>query len=433
MELRNATTLTPYLLLKGLAMPATPALKSFKKGFKYPIYPTPEQLELLARTAGSCRYVWNRALAEAKAEFEQYTTLTALGTLNVPKPNTTGYGFTAKLPRYKADEVSLWLGEVSAVALQQTLLHLGSAYSRFFKERKGFPRFKSKHDRQSFSLVSTAFSVRDGVFRIAKSADPLAIHWIRPLPSEPSSCTLSRSATGQWYASFICEHTPKPTTGTKITGIDLGLKSFAVLSSGEAVANPKHFTRTQRLLKRRQQALSRKQKGSANRAKARLAVAKTHERIAHQRNDHLHKLSRRLVDENQVIGMESLNVKGMVKNRRLAKSISDAAWSTFRQYVVYKASESQHCSVVLMHAFYPSSHICSDCGVRLGRKLDLSERSWVCPHCGATHDRDINAALNIRDEAERAYRGAGCPQGVVLLANMTHSVPESALVSNATH
>ena len=203
--------------------------------------------------------------------------------------------------------------------------------------------------------------------------------------------------------SFICEYIPPKTSGTKILGIDLGLKDLVALSDGTKIANPKHLAKWQSILKRRQPAFSRTQKGSKNRTKAGHRVAIIHAHIANARRDHHHQLSRRLVNDCQVIGIESLGIKGMVKNHCLAKSISDAAWGTLISFIAYKARESQHCTVVSMDTFFPSTHLCSGCKKRLDRKLKLSERGWTCPHCGCTHDRDVNAALNIRDEAYATY------------------------------
>lgn len=377
--------------------------KPLTKGFKFPIYPTPEQETLLNQTAGCCRYVWNRALADSKREHDQYVQSQAFGNTFISKPDVRGYSFVNKLPGYKADPASLWLADVSSAALQQAMLHLGQAYSRLFKQKNGFPQFKSKHGKQSFSLVRRYFHVKDGQFYIAKCSTPIALHWTRGLPSEPSSCTVSKSSTGQWYVSFICEYMPAKTSGIDVVGIDLGLKDFAVLSTGEKIANPRYYVKQQKLLKRKQQALSRKVKGSKNREKARLAVAQVHENIRSSRNNFLHQLSRKLVNENQVIGMETLRVANMVRMRGLSKAISDVGWSILARYVAYKCAESQHCTLVLMQPFYPSTHICSVDKIRLDRKLSLSERTWTCPECHTVHDRDTNAATNIRNEAARIF------------------------------
>ena len=396
--------------------------KSFVKGYKFPIYPTAEQEELLAKTFGCCRYVYNRGIAETKRDYAFYQAhKNALPDLK--PPTTSGYDFTAKLPIYKRDLDCLWLDEVSSVALQQTMKALGDAFSRFYKARKGFPVFKKKQAAQSFRLLTNSFTLRDGVFCIAKSKVPMKIVFSREMPSEPTSCTISRTASGKYYASFTCEYAPTPTHGEGKIGIDLGLKDFLVTSDGIRIPNPKYFISSQRALKRAQQSLSRKRKGSCNRTKARIKVAKAHERIKNQRSDFHHKLSRQLVNENQVIGVEKLMVKNMVRNRHLSKAISDVGWRSFTTMLDYKAAESQNCIMVYMDTYYPSSHLCSVTKIRLDRKLSLAERSWHCPHCGQEHDRDVNAAVNIRDEAIYVIEANKIPDhaGIKVLAKHRYS------------
>jgi putative transposase len=394
---------------------------SFQKGFKFRIYPTVEQKILFDKTFGCCRYVWNKALAEAQLEYSRYQTAKEQG-VAYPKQSIKGYDFVNRLMSYKAHPDSLWLNEVSSVALQQTMLHLGSAFATFFRQHKGYPQLKKKHQRQSFSLMTTSFRFTAGELLVAKSKEPLAVGFSRPLPSEPSSAVISKTPAGKYFISFICAYTPVKTNGQGKIGIDLGLKDFLVTSDGAKIANPKHYRRYQRQLKRRQQSLSRKKKGSQNRHKARRAVAQQHERITNCRTDFLHQLSRRLINENQVIGIETLRVKNMIRNTKLAKSIADVAWSSFTTMLHYKALESQHCSLVTMDSFYPSSHICNVDQIRLNRKLTLSERSWICPHCGTKHDRDINAARNIRDEAITALALQRIPdgEGTILMASNRH-------------
>ena len=376
---------------------------SLVKGFKYPIYPTESQKELFAKTFGSCRYVWNRALAQAKFEYEYYLTVKDTNqNTKMLKPNVSGYGFVNKLVSYKNDVNSLWLNKVSSVALQQTMLQLGGAFSTFLKNRKGYPKFKKRSHEQSFSLVGNGFRIKGNRLYIVKSKEPLVINWTRKLPSCPTSCTISLTPTGQYYISFTAEYYPVPTTGTGEVGLDLGLKDLITVSNGTKVANPKHLRQRAKQLKRKQQSLSRKQKGSKNHNKARLIVAKVHAKITNTRKDFHHKLSRTLINENQVIGLEKLMVKNMIKNRKLSKSISDAGWSSFTKMLEYKAKESQHCKIVYMDTWYPSSHICHVDGYKLDRKLSLADRSWICPHCNTKHDRDVNAAINIRNEALKA-------------------------------
>lgn len=404
-------------------MSETPKL--LKKGFKFPIYPTTEQQGLINQTFGCCRYVWNKALGAAVHEYKQYLEMSKVTHQSrLIKPDVSGYGFVNRLPAMRTNPETPWLSNISSVALQQTMLHLGGAFTRFFKEKKGYPKFKKKHGKQSFSLMKTAFTLDQSGFFIAKCKTPIKVVFSRQLPSEPSSLTISRTATGKYYVSFICEYQPAKTSGHGRVGIDLGIKDFATLSTGEKITNPKHYLKAQKRVKRAQQALSRKQKGSSNRHKTRLSVAKIHERVRSTRMDFQHKLSRQLVNDNQVIAVEKLMVANMVKNRKLAKHISDASWSSFTNMLNYKAIESQHSTILYVSTWFPSSHLCSVTHERLNRKLSLSERAWDCPYCGQRHDRDVNAAINILQEAELNlalnFKHPSEVAGKVMLANTFH-------------
>ena len=384
--------------------------KPFVKGYKFPIYPNKDQIELLNKTFGCVRYVWNKALGEVKYEHEYYNAHKDLNTITpATPPNVTGYGLVNRLISYKRNPDTQWLNEVSSVALQQTMLHLGSAFSTFFKTRKGFPKFKKKTNKQSFTLMKNSFRFKGEQLFIAGSKDTLKVVYSRKLPSVPSSAVISKTASGKYYISFVCEYFPTKTKGNGKIGIDLGLKDFIVSSDGIKIPNPKNTKKYAVQLKRRQQSLSRKQKASKNRNKSRIIVAKCHERISNSRNDFHHKLSRRLVNENQVIGLEMLKVSNMVKNRKLSKHISDAGWSSFTTMLNYKSSETQNCSLVYMDNYFPSTNVCNIDGFKLPVKLKLSERSWVCPKCGTHHDRDINAAINIRNEAILTLHGFKIP------------------------
>lgn len=379
----------------------------FIKGYKFRIYPTDRQKELFSHTFGSCRFIYNTLLAEAKAEHQAYVQLRDTpGITELPRPSVSGFSLTAKIATLKKQPETSWLNNVSSVALQQAAHHLGDAFTRFFRTKKGYPKFKKKHGHQSFSLMKSAFRFIDGNLYIAKSDEPLPVNYSRKLPSDPTSITISRSPSGKYFISFLCNYLPPKTSGTKVTGIDVGLTSLITLSDGSKVTNQHHYRKAQKKLRRLQQSLSRKQKGSSNRRKANILLAAHHEHISSSRMDQLHKLTRILINENQVIGLESLVVKNMVRNSKLSKSIHDASWSTLLNLLAYKARESQHCTIVLANQYYPSSHLCSTTGIHLGRKLDLKERSWNCPHCGQTHDRDVNAAINLAKEATRAVQSA---------------------------
>ena len=393
--------------------------KPFVKGYKFRIYPNKEQTELLEKTFGCCRFVWNKALAETKQEYEFYLAHKDVNSITpVLKPNVTGFGFVNRLTIYKCNPEQQWLNEVNAVSLQQVMLQLGASYSEFFKKRKGYPKFKKKSNRQSFTLMNNSFRFKEDEFYIAKSKEPLKVDFSRELPSAPTSAVISKTPSGKYYVSFICEYFPTKTNGQGKIGIDLGLKDFLVDSEGNRVCNPKFLEKKQKQLARHQRAFSRKKKGSQNRNKARLKVAKLHEMVTNQRNDFLHKLSRKLINENQVIGVEKLKVKNMVKNHKLAKAISSASWSRFCEMLNYKSRESQNCSIVYMDTYFPSTHICNNTGLKLDYKLKLSDRAWKCPHCSETHDRDLNAARNIRDESLTTLALHKIPDGagIVVLA-----------------
>jgi putative transposase len=367
----------------------------FKKGFKYRIYPTLEQQVFLEKTFGCCRKVWNTLLAEAVVEHKLFKQ-----DKNV-KPSLNSYDFCRKLTKLKNDQYYEYLNEVSSKALQISALSLGNSFQKFFKEKKGYPKFKSKHsNKHSFTLESYEtgakyFWIKNKVFTISKCDTPIKVRWHRKLPSCPTQVTISKNASGEYYASFLCEVYPEMTNGTGKVGIDLGIKTLASLSNGEDILNPKHYVKAQKKLAKYQRRLSKKQKGSKNRNKARIKVAKVHQHIANQRQDYLHKLSRSLVNDNQVIVIEDLHVKGMSRNRKLAKHILDAGMGMFRQMLTYKVIESNWCTLLIADRFYPSTQLCSNCGVRPLVKIKLGVTHWTCHSCKTEHGRDTNAAKNL--------------------------------------
>ncbi len=350
------------------------------KSFKYRIYPTAEQKQLLAQTFGCVRYVWNTLLDWRSKEYA----------LNGTKIN---YNSTSKkLTEIK--QTTEWLNDVSSVALQQTLRNQDAAFSNFFAKRGKYPKFKRKSNTQSFRLMDTAYRLKDGKLYIAKSKDPIEVRFSRPLEGEHSSITISKDAADRYFVSFCSEveieSLPKV---DKIIGVDLGLTDFVITSDGEKIKPLKALIKHQTKLAKLQRRLSKKQKGSNNRNKAKIKVAKVHAKIADSRKDFLHKLSTRLIRENQSIVTEDLNVIGMIKNHKLAKAIADASWSEFVRQLEYKAQ--WYCrTIVKCSPWYPSSQICSSCGTITDKK-PLHIRTWTCD-CGVTHDRDINAAINIR-------------------------------------
>ncbi|MEU1033058.1 RNA-guided endonuclease TnpB family protein [Streptomyces mirabilis] len=338
----------------------------------------------MSRTFGCVRKVYNMALAartEAWARQER----------------VSYHQTSAMLTAWKKTEELAYLNEVSSVPLQQTLRHLQTAFTHFFGKRAKYPRFKSrKKSRKSAEYTTSAFRFRDGALTLAKTTEPLAVVWSRPLPEgmSPSTVTVSQDAAGRWFVSLLCDDPgvkPLSANGNAV-GIDAGLEHLLTLSTGEKIANPRHERRDRAALARQQRRLAKKEKGSANRARARLKVAKIHARIADRRRDTLHKLTTRLVRENQTIVIEDLTVRSMVKNRKLARAISDAAWSEFRSMLEYKAQWYGR-EVIAVDRWFPSSRLCSACGT-LQDKMPLNVRTWTCD-CGVTHDRDVNAAHNL--------------------------------------
>ncbi|MEF9906011.1 RNA-guided endonuclease InsQ/TnpB family protein [Streptomyces sp. P9-A2] len=355
-----------------------------KRAFKYRFYPTDEQAAELSRTFGCARLVYNKALEErTTAWYGEQRRISYIQS-------------SAALTEWKKTEELAFLTEVSSVPLQQALRHLQTAFANFFAERAKYPRFKSKKkSRQSAEYTRSGFTWRDGRLTLAKMSAPLDIRWSRPLPEDakPSTVTVSRDAAGRWFVSLLCEDTITPAPATdQAVGIDAGITSLVTLSTGEKVTNPRHERRDRAQLARAQRELSRKTKGSANREKARRKVARVHARIADRRRDFLHKLSTRLVRENQTVVIEDLTVRNLVKNHTLARAISDASWTELRTMLEYKCAWYGR-TLVTVDRFFPSSKLCGVCGT-VREKLPLSVREWTCD-CGAVHDRDVNAARNI--------------------------------------
>ncbi|MCX5346205.1 transposase, partial [Streptomyces mirabilis] len=359
-----------------------------KRAFKYRFCPTDAQAAELSRTFGCVRKVYNMALAartEAWARQER----------------VNYHQSSAMLTAWKKTEELAFLNEVSSVPLQQTLRHLQGAFANFFSKRARYPRFKSKRkSRAAAEYTSSAFTFRDGRLKLAKMAGPLDIVWSRPLPegSVPTTVTVSRDAAGRWFVSMLCDDpTVKPLAATDAAvGIDVGLDHLLALSTGEKIANPRHERRDRDRDRDRlataQRHCARKEKGSANREKARRKVARIHARITDRRRDGLHKITTRLVRENQTLVIEDLTVRNMVRNRKLARAISDAAWAEFRSLLEYKATWYGR-DVVVVDRFFPSSKLCSHCGA-LQDRMPLNVRTWTCD-CGTVHDRDVNAAKNL--------------------------------------
>ncbi|MEU8911395.1 RNA-guided endonuclease InsQ/TnpB family protein [Streptomyces mirabilis] len=356
-----------------------------KRAFKYRFCPADVQAAELSRTFGCVRKVYNLALVartEAWARQER----------------VSYHQTSAMLTAWKKTGELAYLNEVSSVPLQQALRHPQTAFTHFFGRRARYPRFKSrKTSRRSAEYTTSAFRFRDGKLTLAKMTEPLDIVWSRPLPEgmAPSTVTVSQDAAGRWFVSLLCEDPsvkPLPATGQAV-GVDVGLDHLLTLSTGEKIANPRHERRDRAALAKAQRNLARKARGDgANRRKARLKAAKIHARTADRRRDTLHKLTTRLVRENQTIVIEDLTVRNMVKNRKLARAISDAAWREFRSMLEYKAQWYSR-EVIAVDRWFPSSRLCSACNT-LRDTMPLNVRTWTCD-CGVTHDRDVSAAHNL--------------------------------------
>lgn len=366
-----------------------------QKSIRFRIYPSQEQKQFLIKSFGCKRFVYNYLLANNIENIRLHKS--GIITDNI---RCSGYYLSSLLVPLKQEFE--WLNEVSSVVLQQTTIDLGSAFQHFFKG-KGFPKFKSKFNTQTIRLNTNSFRIKENKLIIANCKTLIKVNWHLQLPSPPSSVTIIKESDGTYYASFVCECDPKLTYGSGVIGIDLGLKDFATFNNGDKIANPKLLQKSEKKLKRLQRSLSKKVKGSNNRNKARIKVAKLHSKIRNQKNDFLHKLSRKLVNENQVIAIESLNISGMLKNRKLAKAISSVSWNRFISFLRYKTIESQWCILVEMDRWFASTQTCSFCEYKNSGKdkLKLNQRLWICPSCNTSHDRDANAAQNILNEAMR--------------------------------
>jgi len=356
-----------------------------EQAFKYRFYPTVEQEDLLKRTLGCARLVYNRALA---ARTEAW----------YGRQERVGYSQTSSmLTEWKKTDELEFLNDVSCVPLQQGLRHLQSAFTNFFAGRAKYPRFKKKRNGGSAEFTKSAFKFREGKVYLAKCSEPLPIRWSRPLPDGvvPSTVTVKQTPSGRWSVSLRIDVDVQPLPIVKkVVGIDVGINSLIATSDGNKVVNPKTFKAKYRKLRKVQKALSRKQKGSKNREKARVKVARIHQEISDTRLDFLHKLTTQLIRDNQVIAVEDLSVKNMIKNHSLAQAISDASWGELMRQLEYKALWYGR-NLVKIDKWFPSSKRCSNCG-HVVDTLPLSIRSWDCPKCGANHDRDVNASVNIK-------------------------------------
>lgn len=368
------------------------------KGYRFRIYPDAEQAIFLAKSFGCNRYVWNHFLNER----QQYYLANKDKTDG--KRSLNYYDNASSLVKLKKQEPTEWLTEVNAQALQAELKQLDAAYLGFFKGKTKYPRFKTKTDKQACKIPQD-FAIENGKLWVPKIKKPIQLvaHREFGANAEILHVTISKTKTGKYYAAFCVEEDVAPLPkASKNVGIDVGLTDFATLSDGMVIKNPKIAWKQRKRLSYLQRQHSKKKKGGKNREKARICIAKCHEKIVAKKQDFTHKLSRRIVDENQVIAVEDLNVVGMMKNRRLARSIGEVSWSEFTRQLEYKSAWAGR-DFVKIDRFFPSSKLCQ-CG-HVNQGLKLSDRVWQCPKCNATINRDANAAVNILRQGMNKLQG----------------------------
>ena len=358
------------------------------KAYKYRIYPNKTQEVLLAKHFGCARYIYNYGLERKIKSYSE------------TKKSISRFTIQADLPKLKKAERTKWLSEVNSLSLQAALLNLDMAFTRFFKEKKGFPKFKSKHDnRQSFSIPQNTTVDYDAKrVYLPKFKEGIKCRFSRKFDGKIKTSTVSRTPTGKYFISILVETedaipNKAPIDENKAVGVDLGIKTFATLSDGTEIQNPKYLNKALKKLKRLQRSVSRKKKGSNSRKKAVKLLARQYEKVTNKRKDFLHKTTKYLIDHYDTICLETLSASNMVKNHRLAQAIQDIGIYTFNSYMDYKA-EWYGKNIIRIGRFEPSSKMCS-CG-HIHRGLKLSDRVWTCPACGSVNQRDLLAAQNIK-------------------------------------
>jgi len=368
-------------------------MKTIFKSFKFRIYPSKEQEVLLAKHFGANRFVFNHYLNKRKENYLE------------DKKSLNYYDNANDLTQLKKDENYIWLKEINSQSLQSSLRNLDTAYNKFFRKQTKFPRFKSKYDRQSFKIPQNVLIVENKL-TIPKFKEGIKINLHREIEGKIIFATISKSTTGNYYVSLTCEvqHEPFEKTGSKV-GIDTGIKDLAILSDGTTYENIRSLKTKLKKLKYNQRQLSKKVKGSSSRNKQRKNIAIVHEKITNVRKDYLHKVSTEIIKNHDVICIEDLAVKNIMKNHKLAQAMSDVSLGTFYSMLEYKSKWNDK-TIIKIDRFFPSSKMCSNCGW-INQDLTLNIREWSCPSCDEKHDRDFNASKNILKQGLKILSGSG--------------------------
>lgn len=390
-----------------------------KKSFKYRLYPTKEQKILLAKHFGAKRFVWNYFLDQRKRTYLEN------------KQNLNYYDNAAALTQLKKQNDFSWLKEINAQSIQASLRDLEVSYNNFFSKQKSFPRFKSKRDKQSFR-VPQCTAYENGKLKIPKFEQAIKVKEDRPISGEILFSTISKSPSGKYYVSITCEteHIPYEKNCNKI-GLDLGVKNLVICSNGKIYQNIKSTKKYSKQLSYEQKRLDKKKMDSSNRAKQRIKVAKIHERIASSRLNHIHNITTQIVRENQTVCVEDLSVINMIKNHKLAKSISDCSWSEILRQLKYKCEWNEK-ELITIDKFFPSSKTCNKCKF-VNQNLTLEDREWICPSCGSKLDRDKNASENILEQGLKIYSGCGIQSEVKQKRGEALSIKTSLRTTKLKH